>query len=313
MIVAGITLVSMSGVMGSAKDKSEEAFIKTLEDAISMYIDSDGRNLSYTKSTGCTIDKSHKKGVVIKKANDITFNTIINSSYKPLDLSDFVNPANKEYINKNGKTACETAAKITLYRDEDFVYYYKFNPDELGCLTSSVKDTTVKNLPSGCNGQKYKLGDIMIIILMIISLVIDIVSKIIVTNNIIFGEEISIIKDFMYMTYVRNTGIAWSIFSNKQYMIVFISMLIIIGIIWYIYKNNPKNKIEKVSYGLILGGAMGNFIDRIIHGYVIDFIDIRIFGYNYPIFNLADTFIVSGVILLIIYTWRYGRDGDRSK
>ena len=64
------------------------------------------------------------------------------------------------------------------------------------------------------------------------------------------------------------------------------------------------NKILKIGYGLILGGAIGNFIDRIVYGYVIDFIDIDIFGWNYPIFNLADMFIVVGVILVMIDAWR---------
>ena len=148
---------------------------------------------------------------------------------------------------------------------------------------------------------------------MILTLVVDIVSKIIVVKNVVFGEEISVIKNFLKITYVRNTGVAWSIFSDMQFMIIIISILIIGGIVWYMYKNKTKNRLEKVSYGFILGGALGNFVDRIIHGYVIDFIDVRIFGYNYPIFNLADTFIVVGIILLIIYTWRYGINGDRSK
>ena len=61
---------------------------------------------------------------------------------------------------------------------------------------------------------------------------------------------------------------------------------------------------EKVAFSLIVGGAIGNFVDRVFYGYVIDFIDIKIFKYDYPIFNLADSFIVIGVILLVIYTWR---------
>ena len=149
--------------------------------------------------------------------------------------------------------------------------------------------------------------------MMIISLIIDIVSKIIVVNNIAFNESVNIINNFLSITYVKNTGVAWSIFSGRSYMIIVISLLIIGGIIWYIFNNKPNSNIERVSYGVILGGAIGNFINRIKYGYVIDFIDIKIFNYNYPIFNLADTFIVIGVILLIIYAWRYGSNGDRGK
>ena len=83
------------------------------------------------------------------------------------------------------------------------------------------------------------------------------------------------------------------------------------AIILYIYKNKPKSLIEKIGYSMILGGAIGNFLDRVIYGYVIDFLDFNIFGYEYPIFNLADSFILIGVILLVIYTWRC-KDGNQS-
>lgn len=152
----------------------------------------------------------------------------------------------------------------------------------------------------------------MIAIIVVISFILDLISKMIVVKYISLGENVKIISNFLNMTYVRNTGAAWSIFSGIKYIVLVISLIIIIGIIIYLYKHKINNKLEKVSYGLILGGAFGNLIDRIIHGYVIDFISVRIFNYNYPIFNLADVFIVSGVILLIIYTWRYSRNGDNS-
>jgi len=144
----------------------------------------------------------------------------------------------------------------------------------------------------------------MMIILTIAFLIIDIVSKLIVSNLMDVHDSIIVIKDFFYITYVRNTGAAWSIFADKTWMLVIISLIIISFIILYVLKNKPKNKLEKIGYSMILGGAIGNFIDRIIYGYVIDFFDFYIFGYSYPIFNLADTFIVIGVLLLVIYTWR---------
>ena len=142
------------------------------------------------------------------------------------------------------------------------------------------------------------------IVFTIIFLAIDICSKLIISKCINVNESIEIIKNLLNITNVRNTGVAWSLFDNQQILVLSVSTIIIIGIIAYIIKNKPNTISEKLAYSLILGGAMGNLIERIIHGYVIDFIDVYIFGYNYPIFNLADTFIVIGAIWLIIISWR---------
>lgn len=151
----------------------------------------------------------------------------------------------------------------------------------------------------------------MITIITIIILIVDICSKIVVTNYIGLGESIKVIDKFMYLTYVRNTGVAWSMFDNNKYFVLIVSVIIIVGFMEYIYRNKPKNKSEKIAYGFILGGALGNFINRLVNGYVTDFIDINLFNYDYPIFNLADTFIVVGVIIFIIYTWRCN-NGNKS-
>lgn len=151
----------------------------------------------------------------------------------------------------------------------------------------------------------------MIIILAILFLIIDIVSKLVVSNLMDLYDSIVIIKDFFYITYVRNTGAAWSIFEGEILGIVIVSLIIILFIVYYILKQDIKSKIEKIGYSLVLGGSFGNLLDRIIYGYVVDFLDFNIFGYDYPIFNLADCFIFVGVMLLIIYTWRCN-DGDQS-
>ena len=83
------------------------------------------------------------------------------------------------------------------------------------------------------------------------------------------------------------------------------------------YINKEKlSTLENISYGMIIGGILGNLFDRVFFGYVIDFIDFRIFGYNYPIFNLADSFIVIGVIIMAIITIRkeyHERSSSRRK
>lgn len=149
----------------------------------------------------------------------------------------------------------------------------------------------------------------MMVFLIILVLVIDFVSKLIVSNLMQVGQSVVLIKDFFYITYVRNTGAAWSVFSDRTWLVIGVSFIIILLLIWYVYKNKPSNKLEKVGYSLVIGGAIGNFIDRIVYGYVIDFFDFNIFGYDYPIFNMADCFILIGVLLLIVYTWRC-KDGN---
>ena len=145
----------------------------------------------------------------------------------------------------------------------------------------------------------------MMIILTIVFLIIDIVSKLVVSNLMTVNDSILVVKNFFYITYVKNTGAAWSIFSCETLGLIIVSLIIISFIIYYISKNKPSTKIEKIGYSMILGGSFGNLLDRIVYGYVIDFLDFNIFGYNYPIFNLADSFIFVGVMLIIIYTWRF--------
>lgn len=151
------------------------------------------------------------------------------------------------------------------------------------------------------------------IILGVILLVVDIISKYFISRYLVLGSSIIIVKNFINITYVRNTGAAWSILSNNTLLVSIISGIIICLICLYIYRNKPKYKLEKVAYSFIVAGALGNFIDRIVHGYVVDFIDVMIFKYDYPIFNLADVFIVLGVIMLVIHTWRCSDGGGKGK
>ena len=127
-IIVGIVLVSTNGGFKKSKEDTEKVFIDTIKDAMDMYLDSDAKNLGY-KGTNCTINKTHKIGVKLYQANDITFNDVINSTYHPLTESDLVNPANDK--------KCKSTATISIYRDEDFVYYYKIDKTNLDCLTIS--------------------------------------------------------------------------------------------------------------------------------------------------------------------------------
>lgn len=138
------------------------------------------------------------------------------------------------------------------------------------------------------------------IIISIILLCIDQISKLLVVNLLTKTNSITIIKNFFYLTYINNDGAAFSILVGKRNFLILIAVLAIVMLIRYIKKNNIQNKLELVSISLIIGGSLGNLMDRVIRGYVIDFLDFKIFNYNFPIFNLADTFIVIGVFLLLL-------------
>lgn len=148
------------------------------------------------------------------------------------------------------------------------------------------------------------------IIISIILLCIDQISKLLVVNLLTKTDSITIIKNFFYLTYINNDGAAFSILVGKRILLILIAVLVIVMLIRYIKKNNIQNKLELVSISLIIGGSLGNLMDRVIRGYVIDFLDFKIFNYNFPIFNLADTFIVIGVILLLLKELRKENNFD---
>lgn len=153
----------------------------------------------------------------------------------------------------------------------------------------------------------------IIIYLSIILLIIDQVSKILVVKLIDLNHSIVLIKNFFYLTYTHNTGAAFSILTGQRLFLILVAITILIILFNYLRKNKVEEILDKIAFSLIIGGSLGNLIDRIVRGYVVDFIDTKIFGYNFPIFNLADTFIVIGVFLLIIILSRKEDKNDNRK
>ena len=139
-----------------------------------------------------------------------------------------------------------------------------------------------------------------IIILSIIFLIIDQITKILVVNSLVPGENIEIIKNIFSIIYTNNTGAAFSILLGKRIFLIVVAILIIGILLYYIKKNKVDGKLNIIAFSLIIGGSLGNLIDRIVRGYVVDFISIKLGSYNFPIFNVADTLIVVGVFLLLI-------------
>lgn len=112
----------------------------------------------------------------------------------------------------------------------------------------------------------------------------------------------SIIKDFFQLHYVENYGAAFGILQNKKLFFVIISLIVIIGILFLLFKGNYNLiKTMEISLIIFLGGVIGNLIDRIRLGYVIDFLSFRLGkGYNFPVFNIADISIVVSTFLIML-------------
>ena len=138
-------------------------------------------------------------------------------------------------------------------------------------------------------------------IISLVFILIDFIVKIIVNSNMNVYDSIIIIPNFFSITYVRNIGAAFSIMENSRILFIIIGFVALILIYKYLIMNKILNKYLMISYSMLIGGIIGNMIDRIIYGYVIDYLSFNIFGYNAPIFNLADTFIVISIIMLLLY------------
>jgi signal peptidase II len=150
----------------------------------------------------------------------------------------------------------------------------------------------------------------------LISLVIigvDQLTKWMIVRTMELGERIPIIENFFYITSHRNSGAAWGILQGQMTFFYIVTVIVVIGIIFYMQKYAKESKLLAVSLSLILGGAIGNFIDRLLHQEVVDFLDFHIFGYNFPIFNVADSALTIGVILVIIATILDERKKGKSK
>lgn len=142
----------------------------------------------------------------------------------------------------------------------------------------------------------------------LILLTLDQLLKIVIKTNFTLNTRVTVISNFFFITYVENEGAAWSMFEGKTFLLLLISLLFLVFLSSCLKKDKRVNKINILSYGLIIGGILGNMIDRVLYKKVIDFLSIKIFGYYFPIFNIADIAIVVGTILFIIDVFREGRE-----
>ena len=149
------------------------------------------------------------------------------------------------------------------------------------------------------------------LIIATIIVIIDQVLKIVIDNILSINESIQVIPDIFYITKVYNTGAAWSLFEGSGILLIIIAIVAFFLLLKY-QNYFMENKRNILAFALIYGGLVGNLIDRVIYGYVIDYLHIYIFGFSFPVFNLADMAIVIGFLLVIIAIIK-GEEHDSSK
>ncbi len=133
-----------------------------------------------------------------------------------------------------------------------------------------------------------------------ITIMIDQVIKLLIRTKMELNSSIPIIPNIFNLTYVENKGAAFSILQNTQILLIIIGLVFLYIIDYYIKKEKKFSKLSIVSLGLIIGGIIGNLVDRILLHAVVDYLDFTLI--NFPIFNIADSCITIGVILFIIST-----------
>lgn len=146
--------------------------------------------------------------------------------------------------------------------------------------------------------QQYYIGLSLFITLII--LIGEQLTKFIIRTQMTLGESFAVVPKFLYITSHRNNGAAWGILSGKMTFFYIITIIVLIALIVFYIKEAKNNMLMQIAISLLFSGALGNFIDRVSSGEVVDFIDTVIFGYDFPIFNIADASLTIGVVLLII-------------
>lgn len=135
-------------------------------------------------------------------------------------------------------------------------------------------------------------------------ILIDQIIKVLVTNNITYLKSITIIPDFFYLTHVHNEGAAWSMFSGNTIFLILIAVMVLFFIYYFLLRGKKFDMKDTIIYSLLIGGIIGNLIDRIVFKYVIDYLDFIFGSYSFPVFNFADICIVLSVIILLFYSFK---------
>lgn len=136
-------------------------------------------------------------------------------------------------------------------------------------------------------------------ILLVLTLFLDQISKYILDASMLAGESIPVIDGFFSITYVHNTGAAWSMLEGQMLLFGIVTVIAMIVMIGYFRSTGKDEILTRCGLVLMISGTIGNFIDRMLFQHVRDFLDFIIFGYDFPVFNIADICLCVGVALVI--------------
>lgn len=137
-------------------------------------------------------------------------------------------------------------------------------------------------------------------ILFVVLLVIDQITKVWVDASMQVQESFDIIPNFFRMTYLHNTGAAWSMLEGKMWFFYIITVIALAAMIYFYVHSNKTDVLFKTGIVCMMAGTAGNLIDRLVFQYVRDFLDFIILGYDFPVFNVADMALCFGVFLIVV-------------
>lgn len=137
----------------------------------------------------------------------------------------------------------------------------------------------------------------------VVLVVLDQWTKWIVVRDMELGERISLVDPYLGILSHRNRGAAWGMLEGQMWLFFIITTIVIVGILYYFHKHAQNQPLFQLGLMVLLGGAIGNFIDRLFRGEVVDFIDVLIpvINYEFPIFNVADAALTVGVVIIFIF------------
>ncbi|GAB1611738.1 MULTISPECIES: signal peptidase II [Mammaliicoccus] len=145
-------------------------------------------------------------------------------------------------------------------------------------------------------------------IFIVIIIALDQLTKYMIVKSLEIGDSVKVIKNLLYITSHRNEGAAWGILQGKMWLFYIVTIVVLVILVMFFKSEGYGKPLIQFGLSLLIAGSIGNFIDRLFRSEVVDFIDTYIFGYNFPIFNVADAALTIGVIVLIIVILFEGKE-----